>query len=293
MNVSRKNLTLEASKKALQIRQEFDLRLGDPVSIYDLAEHLGVEVRFTDQLPSMEGMYIQQPNPQILISSLRPPGRQAFTCAHEIGHHVYGHGLHISKLKSNHAPLEHIQQDTDEFLVDQFAAFLLMPPTTVNHGFAIRGWNIKECTPIQAYTVAGWLGVGYTTLVYQMQGNLRLISPSHGTILLKASPKTIRTALQSVEVSDHLIMVDHYWKRRAIDLQVGDLVLLPQGSELEKPHQLQRLMDDPIGTLWRATKAGVGQVYTSDGEWVSFVRVSPKNFVGRSIFRHLEDAEDE
>src|SRR5947209_14102365 len=85
---------MAAMSAALQLRQSEGFGLWAPVCPYDLAEKLGIEVRFID-LPSMEGMYCKNPNPIILVSSLRPAGRQGFNCAHELGHHVFKHGTHV------------------------------------------------------------------------------------------------------------------------------------------------------------------------------------------------------
>ena len=75
--------------EALRVRTRAGLGLEEAVCVYDLAEHLGIEVRFTD-IPSMEGMYYLASEPSIILSSLRPPGRRVFTCAHELGHHSNG-----------------------------------------------------------------------------------------------------------------------------------------------------------------------------------------------------------
>jgi Zn-dependent peptidase ImmA (M78 family) len=61
-----------------------------------LAEQEGVEVRFS-ALPSAEGIY-SPGKPVIVVSSLRPAGRQAYTGAHELGHHIYGHGEQFDEL---------------------------------------------------------------------------------------------------------------------------------------------------------------------------------------------------
>ena len=102
--------------EALRVRTRAGLGLEEAVCVYDLAEHLGIEVRFTD-IPSMEGMYYLASEPSIILSSLRPPGRRVFTCAHELGHHSNGDGTTIDQL---------VQEprrsgfDTKEFAADCF-----------------------------------------------------------------------------------------------------------------------------------------------------------------------------
>src|SRR2546426_775951 len=79
----RKQLVMDAMSTAIQVRQSFGSGLWNPINPYDLAEQLGVEVRFVD-ITSMEGMYCKAPKPHILLSSHRPLGRQAFNCSHEL-----------------------------------------------------------------------------------------------------------------------------------------------------------------------------------------------------------------
>ena len=79
------------------MRRRAGFSLNEAICVYDLADQLGIEVRFAD-IPSMEGMYCRESGPTIILSSLRPSGRQAFTCAHELGHHSNGDGTGIDQL---------------------------------------------------------------------------------------------------------------------------------------------------------------------------------------------------
>src|SRR5437764_967903 len=74
----------------------FDLDV--PLCVYDLAEGLGVDVWFK-AIPRLEGMYVKTPGPSMVVSSLRPAGRQVYTGGHELGHHVYGHGSQIDEVQ--------------------------------------------------------------------------------------------------------------------------------------------------------------------------------------------------
>ena len=150
---SRKGLAKDALMKASRVPRNAGLRPDVPVCVYDFATSMGIEVRFLD-LPSLEGMYSKTPEPVIVISSLRPPGRQAYTGGHELGHHIYGHGFRIDELFENRprGPL-----DEEEFLAECFAGFLLMPRTAVVHAFERRGWIPRR--PLRSRSSsspAGW-----------------------------------------------------------------------------------------------------------------------------------------
>jgi Zn-dependent peptidase ImmA (M78 family) len=137
----RRSLVMDAADAALRVRQSAGLGMWTPMCVYDVAEKLGIEVRFVD-ISSMEGMYCKIATPLILVSSLRPSGRQAFTCAHELGHHIYKHGTRIDELVDR--PTAKSRFDPEEFLADCFAGLLLMPKSAVSRAFAICGWDLMD-----------------------------------------------------------------------------------------------------------------------------------------------------
>jgi hypothetical protein len=49
-----------------------------PAPVFDIIERMGIKLSFMP-IPSLEGVYQGPPNPVILVSSDRPPGRQAYT----------------------------------------------------------------------------------------------------------------------------------------------------------------------------------------------------------------------
>jgi len=140
----------KALRGALDVRKRVSVSVSQAICIYDTAEQLGIEVIFRPE-NSLGGIYNKTAE-TILIPTRRPPGRQAFTCAHEIGHWFFGHGTGIDEISD----LERFDKtDPNERLVDIFASYLLMPPWAVREAYDKRKWKINTCTPKQAYTV-GW-----------------------------------------------------------------------------------------------------------------------------------------
>ena len=268
---------------ALRMRRRAGSPLDEAICVYDLAEQLGIEVRFAD-IPSMEGMYCPELGPAIVLSSLRPSGRRAFTCAHELGHHNNGDGTRIDQLveKSNQSKL-----DTKEFAADCFAGALLMPKMAVQRAFALRGWDIQECTPGQAYTVSNYFGVGYSTLIHHMRSGLRLLPNAYADALLKVSPRQAQSQALGWQSQDTIWIVDSHWKGRPIDVEAGDLVFV-RGQPTFEGDCLAEFQDTRQGRLFRAHQPGIGR-FCGGSDWSAFVRVSRTAFVGRSIFRHLEE----
>ena len=251
------------------------------------AEKLGLEVRFLD-LPSMEGMYLSASSPTVIVSSLRPPGRRAFTCAHELGHHNRSDGVEIDELVEQ---WDIPRFDPKEFAADCFAGALLMPKMAVSGAFAIRGWSMEDCTPDQAFMVASYFGVGYTTLIHHMRSALQVLPDTRAQALLKVSPRKAQSLLLGWQTPQVVVVVDGHWTGRAVDVEVGDLIFAPGGAQSEGTC-IEPSSDVEHGRLFVAGRPGIGRLEASV-TWSAFVRVSRRDYVGRALYRHWEEAGDE
>jgi len=261
--------------------------MNAPVAVCDLCEREGLEVRFLE-IPSFEGLYSKTDPPCILLSSLRPFGRQNFTCAHELGHHCFKHGEHLDVLVEN--SLDPNAKDTDEFIADRFAATLLMAHLAIDFGFNARGWKASRGYPHEYYVVASWLGVGYTTLINHLAYTLKGISSKVAEQLKLVKPKDIRSELLGNDCRDNLILLDEQWLGRAVDIQVGDTVILPSGSTVEGS-SIEPINQGESKSVVVGRRPGISRVEVTGSKWSVYVRVSRNNYVGRSIFRFLEDGE--
>lgn len=287
----RKDLALDALGQALRLRREMGIKSQAPAPVFDVIERLGIKLSFMP-IPSLEGVYQGQPNPVILVSSDRPPGRQAYTGAHELGHHVYGHGVAVGVAGDDAGQEPPESAGPEEYLANRFAGFFLMPKTAVKHGFRARGWEPRDCTPPQVYTVAGWLGVGYTALVHHMRGSLRMLTYPQSARLLKATPRDIRARILGRKVRENLFVVGEKWTDRAVDVQVGDLILLPSGTHHEAKN-LRVVEETEAAVLLTATAPGIGRVYRPEWGLAVFVRASRRNYAGLGPYRHWEDPDYE
>jgi Zn-dependent peptidase ImmA (M78 family) len=278
-----KGLARLALRGALEIRRRGQVPKDAPVCIFDLAERLGLEVRFCAG-GSFEGMYAKGSN-VILVPSLRPPGRQAFTGGHEMGHWYFGHGSRIDELPE-FTPDD--RNDPDEWAANLFAAYLLMPSWAVEASFQRRSSDPRTCTPAELYAVACELGVGYETLIQHLRWSLKLITPERATELAATTPKAIREQIIGKVATKHLVLADATWIAGNIDLQVGHTALLPAGAVLEGT-EISVLGDLPAGRLVQGRRPGIARAFLEGGTWAKFLRVSRADFEGRSLYRHLED----
>jgi hypothetical protein len=279
----RQALAKSAAVQALRIRASVHVKPWDAIDIFDLTQQLGVEVRFA-KISSMEGMYLRQSAPTILIASERPAGRQRFSCAHELGHHVFGDGSRVDELFDPNSKKE---RSDEEVRADMFAGMLLMPKSTIDRAFSSRKLNPETANPVEFSRVACALGVGYSTLAEHLYYALRAITENRLAAIERFTPKKIREAVIGQSGSEELIIVDEQWAGRPVDASAGDFILLPPASSAEGLCCEFRA-DLKQGTLFQAVTPGVGRFESSSG-WAAFVRVSRKHYEGRSIFRHLEE----
>lgn len=274
-------------REALRVRSAAQVPFSEPLNVFDLAANMGVEVRFVD-IGSLEGMYWAGPTPRIFIAADRPAGRQAFTCGHELGHHVFGHGTRLDELVSDTAAAKH--RDPEELLADTFSGFLLMPRRAVSAGFARRCWDPHRYRPEEYYVVATWLGVGYTTLLNHMARSLGMITSARATALTRATPKEIRRQLVGSDVPHDLLIVNSAWTGRPVDMRVGDWMLIPPETAVHGSN-LALVASTPDGTLLSAERSGCGRLYNPVTEDALFFRISRMRYVGLGSFRHLEEPE--
>ena len=282
----RTELAVRALEKSLEVREEYGYDFRSPLCAYELTDRASVKVQFVDDV-SMEGVYVALTTPTIVLSSLRPLARRAFTCAHELGHHVFGHGSTIDELRND---AEHRTFSPNEFLADAFAGFALMPAQGVKRAFAMRGLAAPTARPEQIYTVASSFGVGYRTLIGHMEYSLRYIKAARANLLRKSNLSQIRKRLLGFSTKAPLVMADQHYVLGTLDAEVGMLVLLPYGAVADS-NGIEPLQDTPTGTVFRALYPGLVRVSLPGDGWGVVVRVSRKEYAGLAKYRHLEEAD--
>jgi Zn-dependent peptidase ImmA (M78 family) len=281
-------LARQALRAAMQLRRSLSISRESPVNAFDVAQMVGIDVRFLDT-PSLEGMFVRDPGPRILLPSTahRPKPRIAFSCAHEIGHQQFDHGTRADEyLEGGHT---RGRFDPEEYLVNAFAGHLLMPRAAVMDAFGRRGWNAEAPTPLQAFLVAGEMSIGYETLVTHLNFVLELLPSDKRGELLKTSPKSIKSDLAGVTWAGPLTVVDDAWKNTPIDLEVGEILVLPATPEA---HGDLLTPKESVGgrKLFIAFKPGTTEVKI--GATRRTLRVSREHYVGPYSNRYLADPDE-
>jgi Zn-dependent peptidase ImmA (M78 family) len=265
----------EAQSGAIKIRKKIGASLDQPLAILDAALELGILVNIMN-ISSMEGMWCKEKRAMVL-TSLRSPGRRAFTCAHEIVHFHFNHGTHVDELLKMSATVD---DSPEERLANQMAGYLLMPPFAVPSALKTRNWNADSLAPEQAYILANFFGVSYGGLLNHMYYALRTIRQPVFTRLTDIPAKTIRARLCPKANVPHLVVVDHLWKERPVDLDVGNAVLLPPGTDYSQ--NLLEKLDCPEaeGVVCLAHQPGVGRLTVPPESRELLLRVIPAEFNG-------------
>lgn len=285
--VDQKALVMEGMQASLSTRIDAGIDLKSPTCIYSLCDALKITVRFNDI--NMEGMYERGPKPRIHLSALRPLPRRNFTCAHELGHHIFGHGSAIDELKNDQSC--GATRPPNEILADAFAAFVLMPTLGLREAFTLRGLNPNTASATDMYAIACNFGVGQATLVTHLQ-SIGMITFDKRTALGKITPKMIRTELLGEMVSEPLTIADQHWNSPTLDSEVGARLLLPAGVVVDTAILMPE-REIAKWKLFRTMKTGITRVVIPGTSWATYVRVAPPKYVGLARYRHLEDTIDD
>lgn len=277
-------LAREAVIAAARLRSEHGIGLSTGLCPYDLAIKLEIKVSFL-AASSLEGMYSPEPHPpSIILSSERPAGRRRYTCAHELGHHVFKHGTKIDELEDGaSSPLS-----PEEFLAQRFASALLMPKLAVDSAFSRRGWKFSSATPEQVYIVAQELGVGYGTLITNAEINLNSLSKAQANSLSSIPLPKIRAGILGSEAKSDVFLVDQHWLRPTVDAEVGDFIVLPKNWEIQGTCAVRS-----SSTVFTAAMPGSAPLFIDGHATPITLRVSKKNYVGLARYRHLEETDDD
>lgn len=279
--MTRIELARTASREAAKLRTQFGIGLAEAICPYDIARRLGIVVHFKC-LPSLEGMYSPKPTCAIIIGSLRPAGRKRFTCAHEIGHHVFNHGCQIDELSED----DFSEKSDVEFIAQVFASSLLMPKMAIQSAFSKRGWKILDCNNIQIYNIAQEFGVGFSSFVTHLKINFEGFKLQYKSMSLKS----IRNNIAGFEIFNEIIVIDRFWNHSFIDVEIDDYLkftedILIEGDGLES--------DGRSANCYIAKKVGIYSVTFKDINKKFQVRIMRSQFEGLAKYRHLEEVDDE
>lgn len=284
----RRSIILRATAQAELVRIKCDIPRTAPIDPIHVSESRGCEVRLLD-LPSLEGVYSPTPSPVIVLGSDRPAGRRAFTCAHELGHHEFKHGTRIEKFNPANSDTT---RDHNEVLADMFAATLLMPQGGIRRALRDRDIQPLKVQPMQILQLSSYFGVGYATLIEHITWTLKILSPNQREKLLRIQPRQLKAEFGGTPQSE-VIFADNLWRDRAVDLEIGDILVLPKtASILDNGCHLVSHGNVNGRATYQAVTRGYLRAFHAISDWAVNIRVAAKHFQGLARYRFLEDPEE-
>lgn len=285
--LQRRNLSIKAVSMAERVRVRYKIDRVSPIDIISIIHNCGCDIKFMT-LPSLEGLYSPVPRATIIIGSQRPAGRRNYTCAHELGHHLFKHGTCIDQLNQDGLK---IKNQPNEFLADMFAGYLLMPQSAIKRTLKERKWLINDLTAIEIYTLSSYFGVGYTTIIEHLRWTLKILNEKQYHELLKIQPRQIKYRYYT-EAKNELFIVDFHWQTRAIDLEIGDSVCFPANIIFDNMDFFKIIETNNKKVIASPIKTGYTRVLHNQQNWSVNIRISRKNYNGLAVYRFLEDGEE-
>lgn len=285
----RQQSAIRAVREAERMRLFAKIPHTAPIDPIETAIKYGCQVRFMS-LASLDGMYSPEPGPVIFLGSERPAGRRVYTCAHELAHHVFKHGMRLEELNAQKDSCT--DKPPEEYLADLFAGHMLMSKPVVCHALKERGLKASTLLPEQVYRLANYFGVGYGTVVNHLAYSLQMITRPFAEALLKVQPKQIK-AQYGAGADSEVVLVDYHWHHRTVDLEVGDTLILPKNTEVEAANRLQVIGERDDGSIHRTTAAGYARAFCAENDWAVNIRISRKNYAGLAQYRFLAEVGEE
>jgi hypothetical protein len=180
----------------------------------------------------------------------------------------------------------------EEFMADAFAGYLLMSQTSVRKALLDRKLMGQTLTPQEAFRLASFFGVGYTTFAKHLTWSLLAMDPKHCEKLTRTHPKELKEHFGGTPESE-VVLVDTHWRGRAVDLEIGDILVLPPGVQVEEESKLQQAGPVDGQSTFLAVGRGYTRALDDSNDWAVNIRVAPKHFEGLARFRFYEDIEEE
>lgn len=230
----RSRLGLDSNAPCHELVEAIELRLGVPVWLLDLPE-------------GVSGVYAASQGQGFIFASSREAAvRRRFTVAHEVGHHVLGHGSIVDP-EGNlaHDVAEPLERDANSF-----AAELLLPTN------ALMAWWREQ--PLPPVTLESVTRLAYTYGVSAKMAFWRLVNSQ----MVGSRGTTFDVLLPQIEAGEHLILgrdldlpswadaaatTTHRGRRNPSRLL--DAARSARNAELLSDQKIAELLEVPAGTL--------------------------------------------
>jgi Zn-dependent peptidase ImmA (M78 family) len=164
---SQKKILSDASMAAARLHARLHTDQTKPVDVFAVVQDLGIWIT-TQPLGSLFGFYLRQNGALgICLNARHPETLQRYTCAHELAHHVLGHGSSLD---------EHDEVDAwgatssvEERAAQVFAGNFLMPLGLVNRVMRRLGLYGQPLGAPEIYEISREMDVSFTAAVWRLR----------------------------------------------------------------------------------------------------------------------------
>lgn len=207
-----------------------------PIGVYNAIAAAGVTMMWRP-LPGAFGFYLDEPGPGILINNRLEPAVQRHTAAHELGHHLLGHGrradvdLDLFDTARRNWP-------EPEKAAEAFAVWFLMPRRAVLA--AMKAFNLTRLRgPEEVYQLSLLLGTSYRSTARHLQ-NLRLCTPDQSRSWMAVPPGRLKQRLDPgtapTSRAPDVWRVDRRLAGTMLSAAPGDRLVLDLNTRTGTPH---------------------------------------------------------
>jgi len=194
---------LRGRAQATRVHRKFGMRArieaeGGRIDVFDTIARSGLPLMFRP-LDNLLGVYVNEPDPGIMVTTKRPLSIQRFTGAHELGHFVSGHlpSLDDESMLCRMPFQAECNEKQQEFEADAFATEFMLPPWLFAAHFERQGWTAaKMSDPATVYQLSLRIGASYeATCRSLMRPGVGVIRRNNLDSLLGVQPKQIKQML--------------------------------------------------------------------------------------------------
>lgn len=247
--MTRRKILADASMQAQRLHARLRTDFDRPIDVFRVVQEEGIWLASKPLGQGLYGFYLREGDATgIVVNAEHPEYLQRYTCAHELGHHILGHG---SQLDEESDIMGNAKADGHEELAAQvFAGNFLMPLQAVNR--AQRRLGIKRrgrLSPAEVYAISRELDVSFSATAWQLV-NLGRLSARQARDMVRSGAAAAKRAMRGGPnpVGDNragLVIIDESGRDVPILCRPGDEVRVRLSENASTGYVWQ--IESPVG----------------------------------------------
>lgn len=215
-----------------------------PIDVYAAIASADVKLMWRP-LPRAFGFYLDRPHPGILINNRPEPAVQRHTAAHELGHHLLGHGK-CADVDVDVFETTRRSWPEPEKAAEAFAVWFLMPRRAVLA--AMRTLNLTRLSePDEVYQLSLLLGTSYRSTARHLP-NLRLCTTAQSRSWMGVPPGRLKHRLDPgmlpASRAPDVWRIDRRFAGAVLTAAPGDRLVLDLTTQATISHTVVHISSD-------------------------------------------------